>query len=244
MEYLSNHFSVRSLPANRFVGLDISRDRINWKINVNQPDFVNKIFRRYNMSESNPVSIPSDSNSRLTSQASNSNTLDGPYREAVGSLMYLMAMTRPDICLAVNQVAQFVQKPEASHWEAVKRIFAYLVKTPNHGICFGKDGGPQLSGYTDADFAGDVTTRISTTGFVFMLHGGPVSWASRRQRSIALSTTDAEFFAVSEGAREATWLKRLLEEIGIGVSKVPIRFDSKCAIQLVYNPENTKELST
>jgi hypothetical protein len=149
-----------------------------------------------------------------------------------------MAMSRPDICLAVNQVAQFVQKPEASHWEAVKRIFAYLVKTPHHGLCYGKDGETQLNGYTDADFAGDLTTRKSTTGFVFMFHGGPVSWASRRQRSIALSTTDAEFFAVSEGAREAIWLKRLLQEIGMKVNKVPIRCDNKCAIQLVYNPEN------
>ena len=152
--------------------------------------------------------------------------------------MYLMAMSRLDICLAVNQVAQFVQKPEALHWEAVKRIFAYLVKTPHHGLCYGKDGETQLNGYTDADFAGDLTTRKSTTGFVFMFNGGPVSWASRRQRSIALSTTDAEFFAVSEGAREAIWLKRLLQEIGIKVNKVPIRCDNKCAIQLVYNPEN------
>ena len=241
LEYLSTHFCVRSLPANRFVGLDITRDRANRKMYINQPDFVKKILRPCNMSESNPISIPCDPNSRLTSTSShnnNPNFVSEPYREAVGSLMYLMAMSRLDICLAVNQVAQFVQKPEALHWEAVKRIFAYLVKTPHHGLCYGKDGETQLNGYTDADFAGDLTTRKSTTGFVFMFNGGPVSWASRRQRSIALSTTDAEFFAVSEGAREAIWLKRLLQEIGIKVNKVPIRCDNKCAIQLVYNPEN------
>lgn len=156
-------------------------------------------------------------------------------REAIGSLMYLMAMTRGDIALAVNQVAAFVSNPGPGHWEAVKQTFAYLAGTIRHGICFGSSNGINktnpLQGYTDADFAADLVARKSTTGVLFLFHGGPVSWGSRRQRATALSTTDAEFFAASEGAREAIWLN-------VDVGQVPIHCDSKCAISIIEDHEN------
>jgi hypothetical protein len=131
-----------------------------------------------------------------------------PFREAVGSLMHVMVMTRPDIAYAVGQVAHYAQKPGKQHWRAVKRILAYLIKTKNYGLCFGRSSD-QLIGFCDADYAGDLQTRRSTSGFLFLYLGEPVSWASRRQPCVALSTTEAEFVAAAEATKEDVWFQQL-----------------------------------
>jgi hypothetical protein len=247
LEYLRTNFQVRSLPASRFVGLDITRDRPNRKLYVNQPDYVKKMLRRYRMDECDPVSVPAHPGNRPvpswapTTEEEYRQMERTPYREAIGSLNYLTAMTRLDIALAVNQVSAYVSNPGPRHWEAVKLIFAYLAGTIHHGICFGDVGleAPfPLQGFTDSDFAADLVTRKSTTGVVFTFYGGPVSWGCRRQRPNGLSTTDAEFYAASEGSREVIWLKSLLLELKVDVGQVPIHCDSKCAISIIEDHEN------
>lgn len=173
IDHLNIHFKVRTLPPSRFVGLDIVRDRPNRKLYINQTDFIHKILRRYNMEGCNPVSIPADPNNRPNKTMEPKTESERyemekiPMREAVGSLMYLMAMTRADIALAVNQVAAFTSNPGLGHWKAVKQIFAYLAGTTQYGICFGEntlDQNCPLQGYTDANFADDTKARKSTTG--------------------------------------------------------------------------------
>ncbi len=160
-----------------------------------------------------------------------------PYREAVGCLMYITTTTRPEIAFAVGQVSKFCQNPGAAHWNAVKRILSYLAGTINHGLCFG-GGSPTTAGYTDADYAGDKDNFRSTTGFIFMLHGGPVSWSSRRQTCTALSTTESEFVAACETSKEGVWLTRLMEDIrGEKSGPMPLYCDNEAAIRLVKNPE-------
>ena len=248
LQYLRTYFQVRALPASRFVGLDITRDRPNRLLYVNQSDFIRKMLRRYNMEECNPSPIPANKDNRPSPMMSPKSEDEcnkmaaTPVREALGSLMYLMAMSRPDIALAVNQVAAYVSNPGQGHWEAVKLIFAYLSGTNNYGICYGgemwiNEQSP-LQGFTDANFAMDLTARKSTTGILFQLFGGPISWESRRQRSTALSTTDADIYAASEGSREAIWLKTILGELNIDVGQIPIFCDSRCAISIIENPEN------
>ena len=160
------------------------------------------------------------------------------YREAIGSLMYLMVMTRPDIAFAVNQVSQCCQNPGPGHWNGVKRILAYLAGTSNHGLLFKKNDEGSLIGYCDADYAGDADKRRSTTGYIFLLYRGPVSWCSKRQSCTALSTTEAEFVAACEASKEATWLLRLLQELGIKENgPVPLMSDNQSAIRVVNNTE-------
>lgn len=248
LDYLRIHFQVRSLPASRFVGLDISRDRSSRILCINQQDFIIKLLRRYNMTDCKFTSLPANPNNRPSpamapkSEEERLQMEKTPLREAIGSLMYLMAMTRPDIALAVNQVAAFVSNPGPGHWEAVKQIFSYLAGTANYGICYGgqrsENESSPLHGFTDANFAGDLIARKSTTGLLFSFYGGPISWGSRRQRATALSTTDAEFYAASEGAREAVWLKALLTELNVKVGQIPIHCDSRCAISIIEDPEN------
>ena len=121
-----------------------------------------------------------------------------PYREAVGALLYLALSTRPDISYA-------------THWEAVIQIFAYLKGTKDLGIWLGgkQDG---IVGYSDADFAGDINDRSSTSGSIFFFRGGPVAWSSKKQTCIALSTTEAEYVAACEATKTAVWLRCLLQD--------------------------------
>ena len=202
---------------------------------IEQEAYTKKILKRFKMDECNPVSTPVVINQdeeeigKLSSQV--------PYREAVGSLMYLMMNTRPDITYSVSLVAQDLDKPTEQSWRAVKRIYRYLKGTQNHGILFKTDGNPSLQVYCDADYAGDVKTRLSRTGIVTMLASGPISWYSSKQKCIAVSTTEAEYVAASEATKELIWLKRLLSELMV-LNKLPVLYvDNAGAVKLCHNPE-------
>jgi hypothetical protein len=165
-----------------------------------------------------------------------------PYREAIGSLLYLALVTRPDISFAVGQAARFVENFDSSHCKAVRQIIAYLKGTSNYGICFnGMDPSPVI-GYSDADYAGCLDTRRSTTGSIFMLNGGPVAWCSRRQPCVATSTTEAEYIAASETSKEAVWIRRILPDLQQHSSDpITIRCDNQSAIQLTKNPDQRQK---
>lgn len=132
--------------------------------------------------------------------------------------MFLMVETRPDIAFATLVVSRFAKNPSRQHTEAVKTVKRYLKATKTVGITYGGDEGGDLiiKGYFDSDWAGDHATRKSTSGFIFMLNGGPVSgWGSKRQATVALSSTEAEYVGLTLAAKEATWLRLLLTEIGL-----------------------------
>jgi hypothetical protein len=239
VNYLSEKFEITSGPVDHFVGLEISRDRCKGLIHVSQQAYVKKILTRFRMGDCKPRSIPADPCSHLEKQCSTFETQDYPYREAIGSLMFAAICTRPDISYAVSQVAKYSSKPSYVHWEAVKRIFAYLKGTISFGISYFrgvKDG--VLLAFSDSDFAGDADDRRSTTGNIFILNGGPVSWRSQKQKCVALSTAESEYIAASMATKEVVWLRRLLMEIGCQQNNsTPLFCDNQSAIRLVYNPE-------
>lgn len=116
---------------------------------------------------------------------------------------------------AVSNVSRYLDCHDKSHWNAVKKILKYLKNTNHYGIHLKKEGSLILVGYSDADYANDIGSRRSTTGYIFMLSGGPVTWCSKRQQSVALSTTEAEYMAASDTTKEAIWLRNLLKDIGV-----------------------------
>ena len=128
-----------------------------------------------------------------------------PYSSVVGSLMYAMICTRPDIAFAVGVVSRYMSNPGKKHWEVVKGIMRYLNGTRKLCICFGRNEACVV-GYTDADYAGDMDKRRSTSGYVFMFTRGAISWRSWLQNCTSMSTTEAEYIAVSEACKEAIWL--------------------------------------
>ena len=137
-----------------------------------------------------------------------------PYASAVGSLMYAILCTRPDICYAVGVVSRFQSNPGPEHWMAVKHILKYLRRTRDYMLVY-SGGDLNLQGFTDSDFQGDKDSRKSTSGSVFTLGGGAVVWRSIKQSSIADSTMEAEYIAASEAAKEAVWLKNFLSDLEV-----------------------------
>jgi hypothetical protein len=161
---------------------------------------------------------------------------DVPYKAAVGSLMYVMVATRPDLAFAMSVVSQHMAKCGPKHWAAVKRVMRYLQGSLDAKLVL---GGKSLAlvGFCDADWAGDATDRRSTTGYVFMLGGGAISWNSKKQPTIALSTTEAEYMAISQCTREAIWLRQLMSDVGLEQKKATlIMCDNQGAIALMKNP--------
>ena len=160
------------------------------------------------------------------------------YASAVGSLMYAMLGTHPDIAFAVSACSRYLANPGEPHIKAVKRIMRYLRGTINLKLTFHGALEPLL-GYTDSDWAGDVATRRSTAGYVFNIGSGAISWSSKRQTVVALSSCEAEYMGETQATKEAIWLRSLLKEL-LGKEEPAatiIYGDNQGAIALAKNPQ-------
>jgi len=153
-----------------------------------------------------------------------------PYASAVGSLMYAMVCTRPDIEHAVGVLSKFMSKPGKEHWTAMKRVSRYLHGTSDYGLCYqgrpGLDRILDIRGFVDVDWAGDLDQRRSTSGYVFNLFGGAVNWMSKKQSVVALSTTEIEYMAATHARKEEVWLQRLCSSMGLVQGAIRIDCDS------------------
>ena len=156
-----------------------------------------------------------------------------PYASAIGS-MYAMVCTMPNIAHAVGVVSRFMSRPRKQHWEAVKWILRYLKGLLDRCLCF-TGASLKLQGYVDADFAGDINSKNSTTGFVFTLGGTAISWASNLQNIVTLSTTEAEYIVAIEAGKEMIWLYGFLDELGKKQEMGILYSDSESAIFLAKN---------
>ncbi|RVW44682.1 Retrovirus-related Pol polyprotein from transposon TNT 1-94 [Vitis vinifera] len=156
------------------------------------------------------------------------------YASTVGSLMYVMVCTRPDIAYAVGVVIRFLSNPGRLHLEAIKWIMRYLRGTSKLKLTFGS-GKPVLVGYTDSYMAGDVDNRRSTSGYLMTFSGGVVSWQSRLQKCVALSTTEAKYIAVAEACKELLWMKRFIHELGFKQQRYVVYCNNQSAIHLSKN---------
>lgn len=159
------------------------------------------------------------------------------YGAAVGCLMYAMTMTRPDLAYALSMVSRYCHNPDSTHVAAVQRIFRYIQGTLDYGVGYQPDQ-QEFHGYSDADWGGAVDRRESTGAYIYFIAGGPVSWCSKRQDAVALSSCESEYYALSEAGKEAIWLRRLLTETG-QISQGPslIWADNQGAIAVAENPE-------
>jgi hypothetical protein len=235
---LRKHVEVTDLgELHWMLGVEIKRDRHAGTIHLSQRSYIDSILRRYNFDELKPLSIPMDPAIRLTSEQSPASAAehaimrDKPYREAVGALNWAALATRPDIAFAVGTVARFAANPGIAHWNAVKRIYRYLAGTRDLWLSYGETKRI-LEGYADAD--GSMTEdRRAITGYAFLIDGGAVSWSSKRQEIVSLSTTESEYVAATHGMKEAIWLRNLLSEIFEPIKPPTTLFsDNQAAIAL------------
>ncbi|XP_064392583.1 uncharacterized protein LOC135340191 [Halichondria panicea] len=179
-----------------------------------------------------------DSNVTLVKDDNKSNQVNqAQYQSMVGSLMYASTATRPDIAFAVGRVSKFSSAPTTAHLTAVKRIFRYLKGTMHLGLGYEKTANVDLIGYSDADWAGDHDDRHATSGQVFLMGNGAVSWSSRKQSLVTLSTSEAEYVALSLASQEAIWLRRLMSDICESAEEPTNLFeDNQGTIAMAKNP--------
>ncbi|KAH9754792.1 Integrase catalytic domain-containing protein [Citrus sinensis] len=240
---LASEFEMKDLgDAQKILGMEIRRDKNNGSVWLTQKSYLKKVLERFGMDDkTKPVCTPLAPHFKLSSsscprsQEERDYMARVPYASAVGSLMYAMVCTRPNISQAVSMVSRYMYNPGKNHWLVVKWILRYLYGTIDVGLLFKKDCGQQCVGYCDSDFAGDLDKRRSTTGYVFTLGGGTISWRSILQSTIALSTTEAEYMAATEAVKEAIWLKGLLGDLGVIQENIAVFCDNQSAIFLAKN---------
>ena len=252
---LCEEFEMKDLgAAKKILGMEIQRDRKGGRLFLSQGRYLEKVLDRFNMQNCKPVSTPSAAHYKLsagccpTSEEDIESMSHVPYSSAVGSLMYAMVCTRPDLAYAVSVVSRYMHNPGKDHWEAVKWILRYVKGTVGKGLVFDKSKAATCNvvGFVDSDYAGDLDRRRSTSGYVFALCAGAVSWRACLQSVTALSTTEAEYMAASEGVKEATWLRGLVMELGVHQDTTVVYSDSQSAIHLTKNDayhSRTKHIS-
>lgn len=240
---LNSCFEMKDLgEAKRILGMDIIRDRSTKKLWLTQRDYILKMLKKFNMQESKILATPlavhlkfSDAD-KPKPMKERAEMKDVPYSSLVGSLMYTMVCTRPDMAHAISVMSRYMVDPGKSHWEGLKKILRYLKGTADYGILFKRcedEMEASLVGYTDSDYAANLDNRRSQSGYVFNLYGAAVSWKSQLQHMVALSTTEAEYMAATEAVKEAVWLKGMISDLNIVQDVVVVRCDSQSALYLM-----------
>jgi len=194
------------------------------------------------MEECKDVKTPMETNFVKVETIHTNEMEDGkrPYRELVGCLMYVMLNTRPDISAAVNYYSRYQETPTTEHWKGLKRILRYLKGTINVYLSFRKNQGPIITVYADADWTGDVD-RKSTTGFLIELYGNPVCWTTKKQKTVALSSTEAEYVALATASTEVVWIRNFLRELGWKIEEPIIVYeDNQSCIHLLSKCEHQR----
>nr|GEW89913.1 retrovirus-related Pol polyprotein from transposon TNT 1-94 [Tanacetum cinerariifolium]GEW89916.1 retrovirus-related Pol polyprotein from transposon TNT 1-94 [Tanacetum cinerariifolium] len=252
---LKKEFDMKELEeAKKILGMEIVRDRSHKILRVSQSGYVYKILNNFKIYNRKSVKMPLGGQFKLSLKDSPVRDCDVkrmskvPYANAVGSLMYLMVCTRPDIAYAVSVVSRYLANPGKNHWEAVKWILKYFWGTANVGLMYGTNPGNHVdvTGFVDSDYAKDPDKGRFITGYAFLVQGCVVSWKATLQHVVALSTTEAEYMALTEAMKEAIWLRGLLEKLGVELNTVAVNCDNQDAIHLLRNHvfhERTKHIN-
>lgn len=234
---LCKKFDVKDLGRlHYFLGMKVIQDELSDNVWIGQSAYVCKVF---GMQDAKSVVTPVDISAKLVKAVEDDVMFDkGVYQSAVGSLLYLSTGTRPDIAFAVGNVARFSANPTNRHWTGIKRILRYLKGTPDLGLYYSRNSDEDMIGYSDSDWAGDLDDRRSVSGYMFKLCGAPISWRSKKQTSVALSTAEAEYVALSCATQEVVWLRQLMSELRLEQSKPTLIYeDNQSTISLAQNAQ-------
>jgi hypothetical protein len=213
---MKNHFKVKRLGRPSWIlGFHVC-----WEtdyVSISQQSYISSLFLKFLETSEHPVSTPMESGkhfSRITEQKLTEEK-GQEYRSMIGSLLYLSNGSRPDIAYAVSVLSQYVSNPGEEHYEAGRRILRYLKQTSELALYYKKEASlkAQLLGYSDSDYAGCIDSRRSRSGFVFFYGDCAISWKSRKQGNVTLSTCEAEYYAATEAGKEGIYLSRLCFEL-------------------------------
>src|SRR5258706_6008555 len=221
--WLAKHFKIKDMGNPKLiVGLEVIRDEGQGTTAISQGHFIDELAVRYHQMAAPPAPTPLSSGFEFTSEDCPSTEMDReqmthlPYRSLVGALMYVMIGTCPDISFAIGCLSRYLINPGKRHWDQALRVLNYLRGTRDLVISYSQNSANSLTlqGFSDSDWAGEKDGSRSTSGYVWMLSGGPVSWKSCLQPIVALSSTEAEYITVTAAAQEGIWLRRVMAELG------------------------------
>jgi hypothetical protein len=216
---IKSAYNVTDVPRTAVaLGMAIEYDPDTGTLSISSKQYLLRVLKHYGMADCNPkstllpVGMPIVASKEPLSQADREFMADKPYRKATGSVMHATNTTRPNLAFSVRCLASCVENPQPEHWKAVQHLLAYVKGTIEYKITYQRSGSSGIKpiGYVDADYAGDLETRRSTSGEVFMMSGGPVSWSSEKQATVALSTVEAEYVALTCSAKQAMWMHSFL----------------------------------
>ncbi|GAU50271.1 hypothetical protein TSUD_131240 [Trifolium subterraneum] len=233
---MKRQFAMSDLGKMKFF-LGVEVIQTDKGIFIHQMKYATEILGRFQMEKCNTVCSPIITGIKLVKDESGKACDAKTYKQMVGSLMYLLA-TRPDLAFVVCLVARFMDRPTEMHIAAIKRIMRYVKGTTDFGILYSKTNESlQLDGWSDSDYAGDLDDRKNTSGYVFMLGSGVISWSSKKQPIVTLSTTEAKFVAAASSACQSLWLRNVLEHLGLKQKGTTlIHCDNSSSINLSKNP--------
>jgi hypothetical protein len=245
---LKKSFSMKDLGEAAYIlGIKIYRDRSKRLIGLSQSTYIDKVLNRFNMQDSKKGFLPMSHGITLSKNQcpKTSDELERmsaiPYASAIGSIMYAMFCTRPDVSYALSVTSRYQSNPGECHWAIVKSILKYMRRTKDMFLVYGGEEELVVNGYTDASFQTDKDDSRSQSGFVFCLNGGAVSWKSSKQETVADSTTEAEYIAASEAAKEAVWIRKFVSELGVvpsASSPMDLYCDNSGAIAQAKEPRS------
>ena len=250
---LRQFFKLKELGLIKdYLGIEINYDLEKQTLKLYQTKYIDKILARFDMNNANTCTTPMDNRAKI--KPNNSQALKGEikwFQAAIGALLFLMLATRPDIAYSVITLARHASNPSIEHIIAIKRIFRYLKGTRHLGITYSNQKKPNdldIIGYCDADYAGDIASAKSTSGYIFYIANAPFMWKSKLQSIIAQSSTESEYIAINLAAKEAVFILSLMTELGYYKEgyKLPIYTDNSGALQLAKNPvfhERTKHIA-
>ncbi|KAK4340775.1 hypothetical protein RND71_039276 [Anisodus tanguticus] len=216
-----------------FLGLQIKQNEDG--IFVSQSKYAKNLVRKFGLENAKHPKTPMGSAQQVCKDNVGQDVDPTLYRSMIGSLLYLTA-SRPDIMFSVCVCARFQASPKVSLFNVVKRIIRYVTGTSDLGIWYSKDTNPNLIGYSDSDWAGDVNDRKSTRGECFYLGNNLVSWYSHKQNCVSLSTVESEYVAAGSCCAQLIWLRHMLDDYGISNNSMILYCDNLSAINISKNP--------
>jgi hypothetical protein len=235
IDQLGQKFSLKDLgPLHFFLGVEVIPTKEG--LFLTQHKYIRDMLSKTSMAGAKDVTTPLSTSVSLKLADGSSSVDSTEYRRVIGALQYL-SLTRPDISFAVNKLSQFMHSPTQTHWTATKRLLRYLKNTIFHGINIRKTSSPALTCFSDADWAGSLDDRKSTSAYLIFLGHTPISWSSKKQRAIARSSTEAEYRALATAAAESMWLLSLFQELKFTLTQPPtLLCDNLGATHLSFNP--------
>jgi hypothetical protein len=220
--FLSSNFDMKDLgEASYVLGIEIYRDRTKGVLGLSQKAYIEKMLKRFNMDKSKATHVPLAKSDKFSEAQCPKNQLESdemkdiPYASAVGSLMYAQVCTRPDLAFATGMFGRYQKNPEKVHWVGVRKALRYCQGTKDFMLTYRRSDNLEVVGYTDANFAGCVDSRKSTSGYIYTLAGGAISWKSSKQSLVAASTMQAEFVACYEATGQAVRLKNFIPDLKV-----------------------------